>query len=68
MKTLVILVDGMRPDAIENLPRVRRLLAESSYTMEATTVMPSVTLPCHIGKPALHPAHIILRTRNQTIN
>ena len=49
MKTLVILVDGMRPDAIENLPRVRRLLAESSYTMEATTVMPSVTLPCHMS-------------------
>lgn len=49
MRTLVILVDGMRPDAIENLPRLQRLLTESSYTMAATTVMPSVTLPCHMS-------------------
>ena len=48
-KTLLILVDGMRPDAIpkcgnEFLPR---LMQKSTYTMQASTVMPSVTLPCH---------------------
>lgn len=49
MKTLLILVDGMRPDAIENLPRVKAFLNQSSYSMNATTVMPSVTLPCHMS-------------------
>ena len=49
MRTLLILVDGMRPDAIENLPRVKALLEKSAYTMNATTVMPSVTLPCHMS-------------------
>jgi predicted AlkP superfamily pyrophosphatase or phosphodiesterase len=49
MRTLVILVDGMRPDAIENLPQVKDLIKKSSYNMEATTVMPSVTLPCHMS-------------------
>lgn len=49
MRTLLIVVDGMRPDAIENLPRVKKLLAKATYSMNATTVMPSVTLPCHVS-------------------
>ena len=49
MRTLLILVDGMRPDAIENLDRTKKLLTEASYSMKATTVMPSVTLPCHMS-------------------
>lgn len=49
MRVLLILVDGMRPDAIENLPRVKKLMEKSTYTMGCTTVMPSVTLPCHIS-------------------
>lgn len=49
MKTLIILVDGMRPDAIETLPQVQRVLAGSAWTMTARTVMPSVTLPCHVS-------------------
>ncbi len=48
-KVLLILVDGMRPDAIEacDHPFLRELWKESSYSMKAKTVMPSVTLPCH---------------------
>lgn len=49
MKTLIILVDGMRPDAIADLPQVKRVLQKSAYTMNAQTVMPSVTLPCHMS-------------------
>lgn len=49
MRVLLILVDGMRPDAIENLPRVKKIMEKSTYTMNGTTVMPSVTLPCHIS-------------------
>lgn len=49
MKTLLILVDGMRPDAIANNPRVQKLLTRSAYTLRARTVEPSVTLPCHVS-------------------
>lgn len=49
MKVLLILVDGMRPDAIDSLPRVKSLIEKASYTMKATTVMPSMTLPCHVS-------------------
>lgn len=46
---MIILVDGMRPDAIENSEVIKNLMKKASYTMEATTVMPSVTLPCHMS-------------------
>lgn len=48
-KTLLILVDGMRPDSIPKCghPFLSRLMQKSTYTMQASTVMPSVTLPCH---------------------
>lgn len=48
-KVLLILVDGMRPDAIDACPHpfLRELRKESAYSMKASTVMPSVTLPCH---------------------
>lgn len=48
-KVLLILVDGMRPDAIDACghPFLQELRKESSYCMESSTVMPSVTLPCH---------------------
>lgn len=51
MKTFLILVDGMRPDAVEKLnhPVVEKLKKHSLYTFKAQTVMPSVTLPCHMS-------------------
>jgi predicted AlkP superfamily pyrophosphatase or phosphodiesterase len=50
-KVLLILVDGMRPDALElcGHPYVGRLKSAGSHTLSATTVMPSVTLPCHMS-------------------
>lgn len=50
-KTILILVDGMRPDAVEQSGHsvVAELKAHSAYSMKATTVMPSVTLPCHMS-------------------
>ena len=46
---LVISVDGLRPDAIETFgaPTLRRLMDEGSYTLSATTITPSKTLPSH---------------------
>lgn len=49
MRVLLILVDGMRPDALEQIPQAQRMIEKSAYTMRARTVMPSVTLPCHMS-------------------
>ena len=49
MKILLILVDGMRPDAISEMEEVKRFTNISSYTLHAETVFPSVTLPCHMS-------------------
>ncbi len=49
MKTIVILVDGMRPDAIAAHPIATRIMEQSLVSMSAQTVMPSVTLPCHMS-------------------
>lgn len=49
MKVLLILVDGMRPDAILELEQAKRIFEKSTYTLNATSVMPSITLPCHLS-------------------
>ena len=49
MKVLLILADGMRPDALGNIPQVQDMMKRASYTLDAQTVMPSVTLPCHMS-------------------
>lgn len=49
MRVLLILVDGMRPDALTNAPVAQSIIKQSAYTMTATTVLPSVTLPCHMS-------------------
>ena len=49
MKTLLILVDGMRSDALANCKTAQQVMANSVYTLNAQTVMPSVTLPCHVS-------------------
>ena len=49
MKTLVIVVDGMRPDALVKTDKALKLLENSQYTLTARTVIPSVTLPCHMS-------------------
>lgn len=49
MKTLLILVDGMRPDALAGCQAAQKVLANSVYTLNAQAVMPSVTLCCHMS-------------------
>jgi len=49
MKVLLALLDGMRPDAIGDIPQVRDMIREGASTMKAQTVFPSVTLPCHMS-------------------
>jgi predicted AlkP superfamily pyrophosphatase or phosphodiesterase len=49
MRVILILVDGMRPDAIFENPAARKLAEKSAYTLGGRTVYPSVTLPCHMS-------------------
>lgn len=50
-KVVLILVDGMRPDGVLKCghPFAKTLQSISSWSMSAQTVMPSVTLPCHMS-------------------
>lgn len=50
-KVILILSDGFRPDALTSCgnPYGKELLEKGSYTLEACTVYPSVTLPCHMS-------------------
>ena len=49
MKVLLILVDGMRPDALPKVKNAQNLISRSKRNMNAQTVTPSVTLPCHMS-------------------
>lgn len=48
-KVVLILVDGMRPDAVLTCENsyLRDLRAEATHCFSTDTVFPSVTLPCH---------------------
>ena len=49
MKVLLILVDGMRPDALPQVAAAQRIIRQSAACLNATSVIPPVTLPCHIS-------------------
>ncbi|MBR5157212.1 MAG: alkaline phosphatase family protein [Clostridia bacterium] len=50
-KVILISIDGMRPDGLLKCknPYVDELKKMASYTLDAKTVFPSVTLPCHMS-------------------
>jgi predicted AlkP superfamily pyrophosphatase or phosphodiesterase len=49
MHVTLVMIDGLRPDAIAqaDTPTLRHIMANGAYTLNARSVMPSVTLPCH---------------------
>ncbi|MCB0112608.1 MAG: alkaline phosphatase family protein [Caldilineaceae bacterium] len=52
MPTVILLmIDGTRPDAIAaaGCPNLTALQQRSAYTLQASSVMPSITLPCHMS-------------------
>jgi predicted AlkP superfamily pyrophosphatase or phosphodiesterase len=58
---VLISIDGLRPDAIAQFgaPTLSRLMREGSYTLSASTIFPSKTLPSHTSMltgqpPAIH--------------
>ena len=50
-KVILISIDGMRPDGLKNCSSeaVEFLKSKASYTFNAKTVYPSITLPCHMS-------------------
>ena len=48
-KVILISIDGMRPDGFLSCgnPFAEEMMKISSYTLNGSTVFPSVTLPCH---------------------
>ncbi len=50
-RVVLTLVDGMRPDAVlqADTPTMHGLMEAGASTLRARTVMPSVTLPCHMS-------------------
>jgi len=48
-KVLLILIDGMRPDAMVQFPAARKVMEQAAYRLEGRTVFPSCTLPCHLS-------------------
>ena len=46
---IIVSIDGLRPDAIEvfELGTLQELMEDGSYTLEASTILPSKTLPSH---------------------
>ena len=60
-RAVLVLIDGVRPDALSETycPTLERLRREGSWTYKASSVMPTVTLPClmsifHGVLPARH--------------
>lgn len=50
-KVILISIDGMRPDGLLSCGNdyVNELKKKASYTLDAQTVFPSITLPCHLS-------------------
>jgi predicted AlkP superfamily pyrophosphatase or phosphodiesterase len=48
-KAVLFLIDGMRPDGLRlaDTPFMDGVLSRGSYTFNASSVMPTTTLPCH---------------------
>jgi len=51
MTVVLVTLDGVRPDALQqcSTPHLDQVMAEGAYTLKAQSVMPSMTLPCHIS-------------------
>lgn len=50
-RVILFLVDGMRADSINSIPTptMDRVCTRGLSTLQARTVMPSITLPCHVS-------------------
>ncbi|NJN18463.1 MAG: sulfatase-like hydrolase/transferase [Oscillochloris sp.] len=51
MAVVLIMLDGVRPDALDaaDCPQLQAFRDQAAATMDARSVMPSITLPCHVS-------------------
>jgi arylsulfatase A-like enzyme len=67
---LLVSIDGLRPDAIQAFaaPTLQRLMREGSFTLSASTITPSKTLPSHTSMLTGEPPerHRVLWNTNLT--
>jgi predicted AlkP superfamily pyrophosphatase or phosphodiesterase len=49
--TVLVMLDGLRPDAISaaGCPNIQSIRLRGSSTLNASSVMPSITIPCHLS-------------------
>lgn len=49
--TVFVMVDGLRPDALSEIscPNIQSIRERGSSTLRASSVNPSITLPCHLS-------------------
>ncbi|MDZ4762930.1 MAG: alkaline phosphatase family protein [Chloroflexota bacterium] len=50
-RVILVMIDGLRPDALDptRTPNLLRAQANGASTLTAQSVMPSITLPCHMS-------------------
>ena len=51
MSVILTILDGIRPDAIQqtNTPNFDKIIQNGAHTLSAQSLMPTVTLPCHMS-------------------
>ena len=51
MAVILMILDGIRPDTIQkaDTPHLDRIMEQGAFTLSAQSVMPTVTLPCHMS-------------------
>ncbi|MEK7324322.1 MAG: alkaline phosphatase family protein [Chloroflexota bacterium] len=48
---VLIMIDGLRPDAVTPTlcPTLSGVFSRGAFTSRASSIMPSITLPCHMS-------------------
>jgi predicted AlkP superfamily pyrophosphatase or phosphodiesterase len=71
-QVILFVIDGLRPDALQQAPTpyIDHLVTQGSYTWQAQSVTPSISLPCHTSlffavPPSRHAVLSNVWTRSQ---
>ena len=58
-RVVFVMIDGLRPDALDHAPTFQEVMRRGASTTNGRSVVPSITLPCHMSiyhsvPPATH--------------
>lgn len=48
-KVILIVTDGMDSRAIEQIDKAKEFMKQCAYSLDAKTVLPAITMPCHMS-------------------